>query len=156
LASPPAELQIRPGDCFGAWARDRGGYHTAETVARWSRAITENRAQALMSPETARRFDARGRELAEAWNAHLARIEAVYAVHGLREAEGLLDAAGQELMAAEHRIFNLRALTPDGWRLKARIAAGVMGPAPDGTYEDRLARSLIADLAGGDAFTPRG
>jgi hypothetical protein len=151
----PDVLRIRHDDWFKGW-RGPGSYHDGESVARWSAAIPSPGPGVHCSASTVRRFNARGHELAEAWNAHLARIEAVYTAHGVREAEALLDAAGQELTAAEHRIFNLRALTPDGWRLKARIAAGVMGPEPDGTYEDQLARSLIADLAGGPAFTPRG
>ena len=59
-----------------------------------------------------------------------------------------LDAEGQALTDIEHRIFAIPARTPAGWRLKARLARRVVvdGYQPDGTYEDYVVRSLLADL----------
>lgn len=52
------------------------------------------------------------------------------------------------LTELEHKIFATRARTPAGWRLKARLASRVaVDPYPtDGTYEDAVVRSLLADL----------
>jgi hypothetical protein len=39
-----------------------------------------------------------------------------------------------------------RAKIAAGSRLKAKIARQVLGDEPDGTYEDHVAHSLLADL----------
>jgi hypothetical protein len=90
----------------------------------------------------------RAKEIVAAWDSWMNARDQVLVTRGVRELERRVDAQGYAVTEIEHRIFAMRATTPAGWRLKARLARRVvMDPyAPDGTYEDRLVRSLLADL----------
>ncbi len=61
-------------------------------------------------------------------------------------ANALAEAADRVHYELEKRLIATPATTPDGWRVKAKLAAHILGDEPDGTYEDHLTRSLLADI----------
>lgn len=143
----PEALRIQPGDWFvphSAEGQARlGGFHDGEAVARWRRAGEPQTAMSLVMSEQLR---ARRAEILPAWEWWVAEKERLNVACGLRAREAEADAAGKVVWVLEDRTFEARAHTMEGLRLKARIALHVLGDKPDGTYEDHLARSILADL----------
>lgn len=134
----PIWFDIRPD--FGAPA-------DAWAVAQWRDCLSRDRWSGPLSK--AEYVRVRAVEITAAWDGWMDAQEQVQAALGLPELERQLDAEGRALTEIEHRIFALRAKTPAGWQLKARLARrAVMDPypQPDGTYEDLVVRSLLSDL----------
>lgn len=113
--------------------RDLAGWRSNEDMA-WVLS-TRRRAEML----------ARRAELLAAWDGWWAACERAHVASGRRDIEAQADAEGEALTRLEHRIIDTPAKTAAGWRIKARIARQAQGE-PDGTYEDRVIRSLLADL----------
>lgn len=142
----PEVLRVRPEDRHFITLQENG-FFNADAVRRWRGSGPGG--GFIWPPSAMGRFDARRAEILAAWDSWMdAQYRARVAV-GLIELERQLDAEGDALTDIEHRICALRAKTPAGWRLKARLARrAVMDPypEPDGTYEDHVIRSLLADL----------
>jgi hypothetical protein len=141
--SMPEVLRKRQDDWFIS-RLGLGQFYTSDEVARWRTGI-EREDYGLAAIQLTR-LRTRGREIVAAWDGRIAAIEAMNVAHGLRRLETEADDLGDAYYDLERRIFEMKATTPDGWRVKARIAAHILGDEPDGTYEDRLVRNLLADL----------
>lgn len=146
----PEALRILPNDWnvpgIHTPARQRlAGLMDGECVARWRESFTNQ-----PDPKWSYRdqFIARRAEVLAAWDGWVDAKERVNVACGLRDIEAQADAAEGALLELERRIFAARAHTIEGMRLKARIARAVLGEEPDGTYEDRVVRSVLADLLG--------
>jgi hypothetical protein len=148
----PGTLIVRPDDYFHSLRPSSAGLGTAPAtftgaqVTKWRNALADGRYAELMSSGAKKRFEDRAREIVAAWDDHLDAKEAVSVSVGLRSAEAAAGAADRALQRIEEQIFAVRAATLEGFRVKARILADFLGDAPDGTYEDALARNLLADL----------
>jgi hypothetical protein len=149
----PEALRVRPEDRLGflgfdAFHRDLhdDGFFNAKGIQRWRGCAPGG--GFIWPPAASDRFDARRTEVLAAWDGWMDAKEQAQAAYGLSELERQLDAQGYAVMEIEHRIFALQAKTPAGWRLKAKLARRVVldGYKPDGTYEDHVVRSLLADL----------
>jgi hypothetical protein len=124
-----------------------GQFYTSDEVARWRTGI-EREDYGLAAIQLTR-LRTRGREIVAAWDAHLAAIEAVNVAYGARQLERAADDLGDAYYDLERQIFEMKATTPDGWRLKARITAHIIQGQEDGTYEDMLVRNLLTDVLRG-------
>jgi hypothetical protein len=122
------------------------GVYNGKGVERW-RACAPGGGY-LWPPSALESFDARRAEILAAWDGWMDAREQASAAFGVRELERQLDAQGYAVTELEHRIFALPAKTPAGWQLKARLVSRVVADSypPDGTYEDMVVRSLLADL----------
>lgn len=147
----PDALRVRGDDWFVPLRGEKlGPFYSTDQVARWRASIVRNEANAqdLLAAQRAR-YLTRGREIVTAWDTYAGACAAINVAIGARVAEAEADAAGLALYALERRIFAITAATPEGWRIKASIAAQMLGEDPDGTYEDALVRNLLADLLAG-------
>lgn len=146
----PEVLRIQSNDWFTTISgQDVNGSMDWATVARWREAL-ETHARSPdhynLIPKQRDRMVSRGREILAADDAHRAACEAVYVATGARHASDLSEAACHVLGDLEDRILAARAMTPEGLRIKARMAAHILGDEPDGTREDFAARRLLGDL----------
>lgn len=148
-AYPPAPeaLRVRDNDRHDFASLQSDGLFNSDAIRRFRACAPGG---GILWPQAAfERFDARRAEVLAAWDRWMDAQERARATVGLRELERQLDAQGYALTDLEHHIFALPAKTPAGWRLKAQLARRVvMDPYPesDGTYEDKVIRSLLADL----------
>lgn len=140
--APPRPTMLRE-DWYTS-SLDAGKPYTPLEIARWREGLARD--DIGLSVASMARFKARGAEVMAAWDAHIQGLADAKARHGCARAEALADAAGTDHYALEERIFATPAATPEGLKVKARIAANVLGAEPDGTYEDQLIRSILADL----------
>lgn len=155
-AYPAAPEVLRPKSSDGIAHFDAArllsdGFYNAEGIRRWRAYGTGG---PYIWPLAAReRFEARRAQVLAAWDEWVAAKEVARAAAGVPELEEQLDALGYKVTALEDRIFEFRAKTLAGYRLKARLASRVVvdGHSPDGTYEDRVVRSLLADLTAEEA-----
>jgi hypothetical protein len=147
----PDVLCMRKGDHpivnVGWDGRFAGDIMDSEDVRRWR--INSDMACILWPPRRREELLTRRAEILAAWEVWGNEREAANVACGVRALEHRLDAEGQALTDLEHRIFALRATTPAGWRLKATLAKRLIvdwSPEGEGTYEDHVVRSLLADL----------
>lgn len=144
---PPQVLTVRPDDWHVGF-RHTGFRFQRDAVEAWRRGITEPSVP-LMSWPLRTRYEARGREVVTAWDNWSAACRAADERAGLHDAQARAAAHDDAIEALEAEIFALQAVTPAGWRIKARIAADHLG-ASEGTYGDHLTRKLLADLLGAE------
>jgi hypothetical protein len=147
----PEALRVRQNDGLSSWPPELAklqsdGFYNCAGVERW-----RGRAPSggiLWPPAAIERFDARRAEVLAAWEWWSGAKEQANVAFGVRELERQLDAQGYAVTEIEHRIFALPAKTPAGWQLKAKLAKRVVVEPyeTDGTYEDHMIRSLLADL----------
>lgn len=148
LPSWPDALRPQPRDWFvTGLPGGRGARIGAYVVERWREAFAKGFYRSCMTRGTRDAFEARGREVIAAWEAHEAATQAARVASGYQALADQLDALGLAHYATERRIIDTPAHGLTGLRVKARIALAAMGE-PDGTYEDQAARSVLADLIG--------
>jgi hypothetical protein len=145
----PQALTIRKDDWY-AGPSDIGTPFAVTSVHRWRAALASGDYRLRMTPRFADVFASRGREVVEAFDAHAQACEAALVATGYRRAQELAEAAWRVHFDLEGRLFATPATTPEGMKAKARVVAHVIGE-PDGTYEDAVTRSLLADLLGRSA-----
>jgi hypothetical protein len=149
LSPKPDAIRIRAADRpivdIGYNGRFVGDFMHPDDIRRWR--INSDMTFILWPRRAREELLARRAEVLAAWEQWERASDAAHVACGVRAIEERLDDEGQTITALEHRILDTPAKTPAGWRLKARIARKVLDPEPDGTYEDMVVRSLLADLA---------
>lgn len=151
-ARAEAEVPERPVQRTRDWHTsplDTGKPYDREAIDRWRAGLARD--DIGLSPALMAQYRARGREVLQAWDDRLAARDGARDRHNVPVLERASEAADRAYYRLEVRIFEIPARTAAGLRLKARIAAHIMGDTPDGTYEDHLARAIIADLLALDA-----
>jgi len=143
--APPVMLH----DDWYTSPRDAGKPYTGREVARWREGMASE--DIGLGPASMARFRQRGAEILAAWDARLIAHEAAKQRHACTALEAAADAAGQAHYALEDRVFEQPATTSEGLKVKAQLAADILGDEPDGTYEDHLVRNILADLLALDA-----
>lgn len=128
-------------------------FYTAAQIQWWRDGLA-SRLDMGLSPDLAREYRARGRELVEAWDAHAQAVVAASEACGVRRLNAQADALGVVYYELERQIMETPATTPAGWRIKARIAAHVLRLEEDGTYETHVTHSLLRDLLASDGEPP--
>lgn len=148
IPSKPDALKVRGSDWFTLHSSEAGGFMDRATVQRWREALDNHARDPRhydLIPAQRDRMLARGREILAAQDAHDAAKREAFNITGADRASELAEAACHVLGDLEDRILITRATTPEGFAIKARMAAHIMGE-PDGTREDFAARAVLADL----------
>lgn len=149
LAEKQAEVEVPPPpvilpDDWYTSPRDAGQSYTLSAIERWRAGLARD--DIGLSPASMARFRQRGAAVVAAWDNRLALREDARQRHDCASLDEAADAAGVAHYGLERRIFATPARTPDGLRVKAQIAVHILGEESDGTYEDQLMRSILADL----------
>lgn len=141
----PEALRAKPRDWFTSTLSGVGSPLGRDVAARWREAFANGLYRSCMTSGQAEAFEARGREVIAAAEAHEAATQAAKVASGYQPLADRLEALGRDHYATERRIMETPAAGLTGLRVKARIALAAMGD-PDGTYEDAAARAVLADL----------